>query len=125
VALSDIDAPLFAVGTTRDHVAPWRSVYKVDLYTHVDTTFLLASGGHNAGIVSEPGHPGRSYQVASRGRDEPHVDADAWHAQTPRREGSWWPEWQGWLARHSGAPGAPPEMGNGLGEAPGEYVLQR
>ncbi|HJS37133.1 MAG TPA: alpha/beta fold hydrolase [Burkholderiales bacterium] len=125
VALSDIDAPLFAVGTTRDHVAPWRSVYKVDLYTHVDTTFLLASGGHNAGIVSEPGHPGRSYQVASRGRDEPHVDADAWHAQTPRREGSWWPEWQGWLARHSGAPGAPPAMGNGLGEAPGEYVLQR
>jgi polyhydroxyalkanoate synthase subunit PhaC len=125
VALTDIDAPLFVVGTTRDHVAPWRSVYKVDLYTHVDTTFLLTSGGHNAGIVSEPGHKGRSYQLATRGRDEPHMDAEAWQAQTPRREGSWWPEWQGWLAQHSGAPSAPPAMGNGLGGAPGEYVLQR
>jgi polyhydroxyalkanoate synthase len=125
VVLSDIRAPLFAVGTTRDHVAPWRSAYKVDLYTHVDTTFLLASGGHNAGIVSEPGHDGRSYQVATRGRDVPHVDAEAWLAQTPRREGSWWPEWQQWLARHSGAPAAPPPMGAALGEAPGDYVLQR
>ena len=124
VALSDIDAPLFAVGTTRDHVAPWRSVYKVDLYTHVDTTFLLTSGGHNAGIVSEPGHTGRSFQVATRGRDEPHMDAEAWHAQTPRREGSWWPAWQGWLAQHSGAPAALPALGAALGDAPGEYVLQ-
>jgi len=125
VVLSDIRAPLFAVGTTRDHVAPWRSAYKVDLYTHVDTTFLLASGGHNAGIVSEPGHDGRSYQVATRGRDVPHVDAEAWLAQTPRREGSWWPEWQQWLAQRSGTPAAPPPMGAALGEAPGEYVLQR
>ena len=125
VVLSDIRAPLFAVGTTRDHVAPWRSAYKVDLYTHVDTTFLLASGGHNAGIVSEPGHDGRSYQVATRGRDVPHVDAEAWLAQTPRREGSWWPEWQQWLAQRSGTPAAPPPMGAALGEAPGDYVLQR
>jgi polyhydroxyalkanoate synthase len=125
VVLSDIRAPLFAVGTTRDHVAPWRSAYKVDLYTHVDTTFLLASGGHNAGIVSEPGHDGRSYQVATRGRDVPHVDAEAWLAQTPRREGSWWPEWQQWLAQRSGTPAAPPPIGAALGEAPGEYVLQR
>jgi polyhydroxyalkanoate synthase len=125
VALSDIKVPLFAVGTTRDHVAPWRSVYKADLYTHVDTTFLLTSGGHNAGIVSEPGHDGRSYQVATRGRDEPHLDADAWLAQTPRQSGSWWPQWQGWLARHSSAPATPPPMGAPLGDAPGEYVLQR
>jgi poly[(R)-3-hydroxyalkanoate] polymerase subunit PhaC len=124
VALSDIRAPLFAVGTTRDHVAPWHSVYKVGLFTDVDTTFLLTSGGHNAGIVSEPGHEGRSYQASTRGRDEPHLDPEAWAAQAPRREGSWWPEWQGWLARHSGAPAAPPGMGAALADAPGEYVLQ-
>jgi len=125
VALSDIRAPLFAVGTARDHVAPWRSVYKAGLFTDVDITFLLASGGHNAGIVSEPGRDGRSYQVSSRSRDEPHLDPEAWAAQAPRHEGSWWPEWQGWLARHSGAPAAPPAMGAALADAPGEYVLQR
>ena len=125
VALTDIHAPLFAVGTTRDHVAPWRSVYKVGLNTDVDITFLLASGGHNAGIVSEPGRDGRTYQVSTRHRDEPYLDPQAWAAQTPRQEGSWWPEWHGWLAQHSGAPAAPPAMGAALGDAPGEYVLQR
>ena len=126
VALTDIHAPLFAVGTTRDHVAPWRSVYKVGLNTDVDITFLLASGGHNAGIVSEPGRDGRSYQVSTRRRDEPYLDPQAWAAQTPRQEGSWWPEWQRWLAQHSGAQDAPPPAtGATLGNAPGEYVLQR
>jgi polyhydroxyalkanoate synthase len=125
VALTDIHAPLFAVGTTRDHVAPWRSVYKVNLFTDSAVTFLLTTGGHNAGIVSEPGHEGRSYQVMARLHDEPYVDPDAWVAEAPRYEGSWWPEWQLWLARHSSAPGAPPAMGKALGEAPGEYVLQR
>jgi polyhydroxyalkanoate synthase len=125
VALTDIRAPLFAVGTTRDHVAPWRSVYKVNLFTDSAVTFLLTTGGHNAGIASEPGHAGRSYQVMARLHDEPYVDPDAWVAQAPRHEGSWWPEWQLWLARHSSAPLAPPAMGNALGEAPGEYVLQR
>ena len=43
-------------------------------------TFLLTSGGHNAGIVSEPGHPGRTYQVATRAHDEAYVDADRWLA---------------------------------------------
>jgi poly[(R)-3-hydroxyalkanoate] polymerase subunit PhaC len=124
VALSDLRVPLFAVGTTHDHVAPWRSVYKVNLFTDADITFVLTSGGHNAGIVSEPGHAGRRYQVAGRRHDEPYVDPDAWRAQAARREGSWWVEWQGWLAQRSGAPVVPPEMLAALGEAPGEYVLQ-
>ena len=111
VALSAIRAPLFVVGTERDHVAPWRSVHKIHLATGAETTFILTSGGHNAGIVSEPGHAGRRYRVATKHAGEIYVDPDTWRAETPERDGSWWPEWQGWLAAHSSGRRAPPGMG--------------
>ncbi len=130
VTLADLRVPLFVVGTTRDHVAPWKSVYKVHLLTETDVTFVLASGGHNAGIVSEPGHPHRSYQITAHTAGDRHPDPDTWQAVTPKREGSWWPAWQAWLAEHSDGQVTPPPLGAPgcgypvLGEAPGEYVLQ-
>ena len=125
VALSDIRLPLFAVGTLKDHVAPWRSVYKVNLYTDSEVTFLLTTGGHNAGIVSDPARAGRSYQVATRTHDEPYIDPDTWAALAPRATGSWWPQWQRWLAERSGAMRSPPPLAAGLDPAPGRYVFER
>jgi polyhydroxyalkanoate synthase len=130
VALTDVRAPIFAVGTQRDHVAPWRSTYKIHLLTDTEVTYLLATGGHNAGIVSEPGRDGRSFQVLTKTADDRYVDPDAWSAQAPRKQGSWWPEWVAWLAARSGDPVAPPGVGAAaagyapLGDAPGSYVLQ-
>lgn len=128
IALIDIRAPIFAVGTVKDHVAPWRSTYKVHLLTETDVTYLLTSGGHNAGIVSEPGHPRRSYQVMTMPGGGSYVDPDAYLAEAPRRQGSWWPEWFAWLDARSGDPVAPPPMGlpdhPPLGPAPGSYVMQ-
>jgi polyhydroxyalkanoate synthase len=130
VVLTDIRVPIFAVGTVRDHVAPWRSVFKIHLLTDTEVTFLLTSGGHNAGIVSEPGHKGRSYQVATRTADDRYTDPATWTGSVPTRAGSWWPELAEWLAARSGAPVAPPPMGAAsqgyapLADAPGSYVLQ-
>jgi polyhydroxyalkanoate synthase len=130
VTLNDIRVPIFAVGTVRDHVAPWRSVYKIALLTDTDVTFLLTSGGHNAGIVSEPGHPHRSYQYATRLADEPYIDPDTWQTAMPVQEGSWWPTWQAWLAKRSSGRVMPPCLSapacgySPLREAPGTYVLQ-
>jgi polyhydroxyalkanoate synthase len=130
IALSDIRLPIFAVGTERDHVAPWRSVYKIHLLTDTDVTFLLTSGGHNAGIVSEPGHPERHYRVATKSADAMYAEPEVWLAKTLQKKGSWWPEWVAWLAANSGPPAAPPAMGCAtagyapLGDAPGTYVLQ-
>ena len=130
IALGDVRAPVFAVGTTHDHVAPWRSVYKINLSVEAETTFLLTSGGHNAGIVSEPGHAGRRYQVATRSSGGRYVGPDEWAARTPLSEGSWWPVWAGWLAARSGKPIPPPAMGAPaagclpLCDAPGTYVMQ-
>jgi polyhydroxyalkanoate synthase len=130
VALRDIRAPLFCVGTVSDHVAPWESVYKIHLLTNTDLTFVLTSGGHNAGIVSEPGHPHRTYQLGTRKNHDAYGDPDIWRASTPTHEGSWWPEWQSWLAEHSSDRLPPPPIGapdHGypvLADAPGTYVLQ-
>jgi polyhydroxyalkanoate synthase len=129
--LSDIRAPLFVVGTEKDHVAPWQSVYKIHLTTDTDVSFLLTNGGHNAGIVSEPGHQRRRYRVSHHQADDSYVDPDSWHRQTQAQEGSWWPAWQDWLSRHSQGRRAPPAMGANdyayrpVCDAPGTYVLQR
>ncbi|MEM7424466.1 MAG: alpha/beta fold hydrolase [Pseudomonadota bacterium] len=130
VTVSDIRAPIFAVATERDHVAPWRSVYKINLLTDTDVTFLLTSGGHNAGIVSEPRHPGRRFRMSSRGDQLPYQDPEIWFAETAVRDGSWWPSFADWLKERSGAPESPPPMGaerSGYGPlcaAPGAYVFQ-
>jgi polyhydroxyalkanoate synthase len=131
VTLADLRVPLFAVSTVKDHVAPWRSVYKLHVLTDTDVTFVLTTGGHNAGIVSEPGHPHRSYQIARRRPGDRYIDPEAWQTVTARQEGSWWPAWQTWLQEHSNGPvaarqpiGAPDRGYPPLGDAPGTYVLQ-
>ncbi|MFD2364967.1 PHA/PHB synthase family protein [Pseudoduganella sp. GCM10020061] len=124
VALSDIDVPVFAVGTVTDHVAPWRSVYKLTLLLDAELTFLLTSGGHNAGIISPPGKAGRSFQVATRAADAPFIDPGRWQEAMEHRPGSWWPEWEHWLARRAGPLVAPPAPEDDLEDAPGEYVRQ-
>jgi polyhydroxyalkanoate synthase len=129
VALSDIRVPVFLVGTERDHVAPWRSVYKFHLTADTDVTFLLTNGGHNAGIVSEPGHPRRHYRIREASRDDGYVDPDRFLEMVPVRDGSWWPELVEWLAARSGRSVAPPATGAPekgcapLGPAPGTYVF--
>jgi len=123
IVLSDIAVPLFAVGTLSDHVAPWRSAFKLHMLADADVTFLLTSGGHNAGVVAPPGLPARSYQVAEHARDTTYLDRTSWQQMAPRREGSWWPAWEAWLAERGGRWIAPPAMGAPLGEAPGRYVM--
>jgi polyhydroxyalkanoate synthase len=127
VALTDIRVPIFAVGTERDHVAPWRSTYKIHLLTDTEVTYLLTTGGHNVGIVSEPDGRARSFRVMTKHASDHYVDPATWWVQAAQKQGSWWPEWAAWLNARSGEPIVPPHIGGvvvPLGEAPGSYVLQ-
>lgn len=129
ISLSDLKAPIFLVGTVTDHVAPWRSVYKLHYLTGADITFVLTSGGHNAGIVSPPGHPRRHYQLLKSAAGESRLDPDRWLANAPDNKGSWWSAWHEWLTAHSADPVKPPRMGlpgkPAVGDAPGRYVLEK
>ncbi|MGF6633203.1 polyhydroxyalkanoate synthase [Paraburkholderia sp. MM6662-R1] len=125
VALSDIEAPTFVVGTERDHVSPWRSVYMLHLLTHNPLTFLLTAGGHNAGIVSEPGHVGRYYRCVTRPRGAPYRSRRDFLAQTTPVEGSWWLCWNQWLREQSSGEVAARAVDGALCDAPGTYVFEK
>jgi polyhydroxyalkanoate synthase subunit PhaC len=92
IALSDLRVPMFVVGTVRDHVAPWKSTYKINYQVEAEVTYLLTSGGHNAGIVAPPGEQGHFYQVKTKATDAAYIGPDEWLKVAPRIEGSWWPD---------------------------------
>lgn len=130
IALSDIKVPLFVVGTETDHVSPWKSVHKINLVAGGECCFVLTSGGHNAGIVSEPGHPGRHYRIASRGSGEDYVDPETWKAQNVSVAGSWWTAWSDWLCAHNSGTrkagaAAKSKRVSDLEAAPGQYVFEQ
>jgi polyhydroxyalkanoate synthase subunit PhaC len=97
-------------------VRPWRSTYKINLQVETEVTYLLTSGGHNAGITTKK-------------IDNSYLDPDRFLAEAPR--GFWWPEWSAWLSEHSGALAVPPPIGAPLAgypaleDAPGTYVLAK
>jgi polyhydroxyalkanoate synthase subunit PhaC len=126
INLQNITVPTFAVGTEWDHVAPWRSVYKLHQLTGSPITFALTNGGHNQGIISPPSRQDRHFRIATTAANDPHMSADQWLRKAELHNGSWWPAWFEWLGAHSGRFVDPPlkaaTNAPGLGAAPGTYV---
>lgn len=123
VSLRDIRVPVFGVGTETDHIAPWTSVYKIHNLVHADVTFVLTNGGHNAGVISEPGHHHRHYKMHTTRDTDKALSAADWQDAAQRQEGSWWLAWSAWLSDLSSKKISPPKMGRKLAEAPGTYVM--
>jgi len=88
---------------------------------------VLTSGGHNAGIVSEPGHPHRHYALHVTAATDPWQSPEAWQAAAERRAGSWWTAWNDWLVAHSlgAVPARAIDPAAVLAAAPGDYVQTR
>jgi polyhydroxyalkanoate synthase len=115
---------VYCVASKEDHIAPWRSVYKMTQLFSGDVQFRLGNSGHIAGIINPPGKPKGCWWSAASNPPT----ADEWLAIAQKRDGSWWPDWQAWLhARGGEERPAPAELGSGdyprLEAAPGTYVL--
>jgi polyhydroxyalkanoate synthase subunit PhaC len=73
----------------------------------------------------------RSFRVRKHGPKDHYIDPDRFLIEARQKEGSWWPQWIGWLETLSGPVTAPPGTGAPeagfpvFAEAPGSYVLQQ
>jgi polyhydroxyalkanoate synthase len=104
-------------------------VFQLHWLNDGELTFVLTSGGHNSGIVSEPGRKNRHFRIRVRNAGARTLTADEWERETAPRQGSWWLPWDQWLGEHSsGLHGRPPTMGaHGFApicDAPGPYVRE-
>ena len=127
IDLNRISQPLYAVSAEDDHIAPWRSTFRVANLVSSPVRYVLSSSGHILGIVNPPVKPPkRVYRVGPACRGD---DPGSWKASSTQLPGSWWPDWVTWLVPQCGPKVAPPPLGNdrcpAIGEAPGSYVLEQ
>jgi polyhydroxyalkanoate synthase len=125
IDLGQVTVDSYVVAGVADHITPWENCQRTTRMLGGDVRFALSSSGHIAAIVNPPGNEKASYRVAEA---DDHADTQAWLSGTDKRPGSWWEDWNAWLAERSGPMrAAPKQLGNrkfkSRGKAPGTYVL--
>jgi polyhydroxyalkanoate synthase len=125
IDVTEIDLPVYILSTKEDHIAPWKGAYRATQLYQGSTKFTLAGSGHIAGVVNPPSAGKYGYWT----NDELPADPDEWLEGASHHEGSWWPDWLKWVARHSGKKIEARVPGEGeaavIEDAPGAYVKVR
>jgi polyhydroxyalkanoate synthase len=126
VDLSKVKVPLFVLASREDHIVPWKSAYGSKDLIGKEARFVLAASGHVAGVINPPARNKRSHWLNDNLVSDPNI----WLEQAEEKSGSWWPDWDAWMKRHSsGRCLAPTEQGNAqypaIEPAPGRYVKQK
>jgi polyhydroxyalkanoate synthase len=126
IDLSKVMVPLYVLASREDHIVPWQSAYRSKGLIGKDPRFVLAASGHVAGVINPPAKKKRSYWT----QDNLDGDASDWLEKAEEKPGSWWPDWDTWMKRHSsGTVSAPAQAGNArypvIEKAPGQYVKEK
>jgi polyhydroxyalkanoate synthase len=126
IDLSKVSVPLYLLASREDHIVPWQSAHRSKDLIGRDPRFVLAASGHVAGVINPPARNKRSYWV----NENLDCDAEYWLEKAEEKPGSWWPDWDTWMKRHSsGTVRAPAQLGNSnfhvVEAAPGRYVRQK
>jgi polyhydroxyalkanoate synthase len=121
--LGAVTPDTYVVAAERDHIVPWRSSYQTTRLLGGKVRYILASGGHIAGIVSPP-EP-KAWVMTS---DENPPTAEEWREVATRKDETWWEDWALWMADRAGPLTKPPRIGSRrnrvLADGPGTYVLE-
>jgi hypothetical protein len=128
VDLQHVDLDTYFVAGLTDHIVPWESAYNGARLFGGARRFVLSRSGHIQALVNPPPAPGAESRASYRVADELPETAEEYLAQAPRLSGSWWSDWDSWLAERSGErKPAPKALGNrahkAQAKAPGTYVL--
>jgi len=125
VDLSKAKVPLYILASREDHIVPWQSAYRSKGLIGKDPRFVLAASGHVAGVINPPARNKRSHWI----HDDLSGEEAEWLEKAEERPGSWWPDWDGWMKRHSSGTIPAPTPGNAsytvIEAAPGRYVKQK
>jgi polyhydroxyalkanoate synthase len=124
IDLSRITCDAYVVGAETDHLTPWPSCHRTTQLLGGETRFVLSTSGHIAAVINPPGNPRSAYRIGDASATNP----DEWLATTTSHQGTWWEDWDRWLAeRAGGRKEAPRKLGSrrhaALDPAPGRYVF--
>jgi polyhydroxyalkanoate synthase len=125
VDLSTVTVDAYVTAGIADHLCPWQACYRTTKLLGGESRFILSTSGHIASLVNPPGNPRSTFQVAETTPSDP----KEWLASAETQQGSWWPDYLGWLGERSGEQvPAPATLGGDLevlAEAPGTYVYDK
>jgi polyhydroxyalkanoate synthase subunit PhaC len=126
VDLSKITVPFYLLACREDHIVPWETAFRSKDLVGGETRFVLAASGHVAGVINPPTRNKRSHWL----NDDVESDPQGWFDGAEEKPGSWWPDWNAWMRRHSGGTiPAPVQQGNArfspIEPAPGRYVKEK
>ena len=124
--MRQVNLDSYVVAGMTDHITPWHGCYNTAKLYGDQSIFVLANSGHIQSLLNPPGNP-KAFFWAGAPRAP---NAEAWHAQATKHAGSWWPHWLEWIKVRSGemkaATAVPGNEANlPLGEAPGQYVMEK
>jgi polyhydroxyalkanoate synthase len=126
IHLDRVRVPAYVLATREDHIVPWKGAYQTTQLLKGDARFVLGASGHIAGVINPASKNRRSYFT----NDRVPASADEWIDGATEHRGSWWSDWDAWIARFAGGEvPAPRRLGNAqyapIEDAPGRYVKVR
>ncbi|HUN53362.1 MAG TPA: class I poly(R)-hydroxyalkanoic acid synthase [Candidatus Sulfotelmatobacter sp.] len=124
IDVTRIKVPSYIQCSKEDHIAPFRSVYKMVHLFRGPIRLVLAGSGHVAGVINPPAAKKYQHWVNEAKTFPP--TPEEWFATATEVPGSWWEDWDRWLAKYSGERVPARRPGDGalpvLEDAPGSYV---
>jgi polyhydroxyalkanoate synthase len=132
IDLARIRVPTYAFAAVEDHIVPWKAGYASARLMPGDKAhgvkFVLGASGHIAGSINSPSKNRRSFWVAPPGPLP--ANSEAWLHNATEKPGSWWTDWDAWLAQFAGGEKpAPKSFGSAkhkpIEPAPGKYVREK